>query len=34
MNIDLPGASTILRYTISCGVELAPPALTALGEHV
>ncbi|KIM44198.1 hypothetical protein M413DRAFT_25649 [Hebeloma cylindrosporum] len=25
---------TILRYTISCGVELASPALTALGEHV
>jgi hypothetical protein len=34
MNIYLPGHSTILRYTISCGVELASPALTALGEHV
>ena len=34
MDIDLLGASTIIRYTISCGVELAPPVLTALGEHV
>ena len=34
MNIYLPGPSTILRFTISCGVELASPALTALGEHV
>ena len=34
MNIYLPGPSTLLRYTISCGVELASPALTALGEHV
>ena len=34
MNIYLPGPSTILRYTISCGVDLASPALTALGEHV
>ena len=30
MNIYLPGPSTILRYTISCEVELASPALTAL----
>ena len=34
MDIDLLGASTIIRYTISCGVELALPVLTALGEHV
>jgi hypothetical protein len=34
MNMYLPGPSTILRHTISCGVELASPALTALGEHV
>jgi len=34
MNIYLLGPSTILQYTISCGVDLASPALTALGEHV
>ena len=34
MNIYLPGPSTTLRYTISCGVELASLALAALDEHV